>query len=811
MSVISVLLSDGVPGAIIKTTVVLAAAGVLSIAAYRASSAVRHVIWLVAFGGTLAVTVLSLGGPSIPIRLRARFAPEVVAARAVGRFVDDAPGPRFVSRRDLAWRARSAVARPPRRWGSIARDRAHSLAGAPLAAVIWLVGLLIVAGRTVAGHLVVARLIARSRPVDSTDWTLALMRAARDVRFDGSVALLASDDVQSPITSGFTRPVVIVPADASTWDDERRHVVLVHELAHVARGDYASQLVATITCAIYWFNPLVWLAAARLRIEAEHAADDLVLTTGTSGVAYATHLLELARHERSLHLAAAVAVGMIRSTRLEGRFRAMLDTSRPRAAVSPALQLTAILIALAIFVPLGGLRVDANAMPVHRASTARAVFGARSAMPARSAAVAARAFQPGRGADSTFEKTIDAASGDRLRLDLKTGGSIVLHGWNEPRVRLRARLAGRNWRDTRVRLERVGREVRLLSDFDGTTENTSTSHAFELWVPRSIDVDVASSGGAVTIDHLDGELSGYSGGGEITITSSSGRATLTTGGGDIHVSNSSLSGTVSTGGGAVEISNVTGGLSGTSGSGPVITSLSSGTTIRGVGEGVGGTVRGTTVSPGVDRGVARAVSGTITSINTRGGSVTTTTYPEGRALGTTSTRGFLPGATSISKAGGSVSLSEMPSGGVVHTGGGAISIGSSSGLIDVSTGGGDVELRNMSGDAVVSTGAGDVEITVVNKDGREHSVSVYSGKGPVILELPADLDARLELETAYTDNYGERTKIRSDFRLTESETADWDDHFGTPRKFVRGTATLGSGRGLIRVRTVNGDIVVRRR
>jgi DUF4097 and DUF4098 domain-containing protein YvlB len=81
----------------------------------------------------------------------------------------------------------------------------------------------------------------------------------------------------------------------------------------------------------------------------------------------------------------------------------------------------------------------------------------------------------------------------------------------------------------------------------------------------------------------------------------------------------------------------------------------------------------------------------------------------------------------------------------------------------------------------------------------------------VTLELPADIDATVELETAYTDNHPKPTTIDSDFGLTRTETHEWDDRYGTPRKFVRAKGTIGSGANVIHVSTVNGDIVVRRR
>ena len=71
-------------------------------------------------------------------------------------------------------------------------------------------------------------------------------------------------------------------------------VVLRHELAHVRRHDWIVQLLAEAARAVCWFNPLMWLACARLRREGEQACDDIVLAGGVEAPAYATHLLDLA-------------------------------------------------------------------------------------------------------------------------------------------------------------------------------------------------------------------------------------------------------------------------------------------------------------------------------------------------------------------------------------------------------------------------------------------------------------------------------------------------------------------------------------
>ena len=131
-----------------------------------------------------------------------------------------------------------------------------------------------------------------------------------------------------PMTFGVLRPTVLLPEEARAWSDERRRVVLLHELAHVLRGDAATHLLARTALALHWWNPLAWTMWREFLKERERATDDLVLGTGATASDYASHLLEIARTMQARPASAAAGVAMARRSQLEGRLLAILDGRR---------------------------------------------------------------------------------------------------------------------------------------------------------------------------------------------------------------------------------------------------------------------------------------------------------------------------------------------------------------------------------------------------------------------------------------------------------------------------------------------------
>ncbi|MFL5382225.1 MAG: M56 family metallopeptidase [Longimicrobiaceae bacterium] len=235
---------------------------------------------------------------------------------------------------------------------------------------VWIVGGAMLVLRLGYGMVRVFWMERRAVEITDDDWVRIADRLARRLRVGRMVTLLREAHAVVPMTWGVVRPVVLLPADAEEWDTERRTVVLAHELAHVRRWDTLTQWIAHLALALFWFNPLVWMAARQMREEREHACDDAVLSIGTRPVEYADHLLDIVRSLGSTEGPAA-ALAMARRSQFEGRLLAILDSATPRGGVSRGLGFAALALAAAAVLPLGALRA---ALPVQGAGPAAAAF-----------------------------------------------------------------------------------------------------------------------------------------------------------------------------------------------------------------------------------------------------------------------------------------------------------------------------------------------------------------------------------------------------------------------------------------------------
>ena len=339
---------------LMKATLLLAAAGAVSFLLRGASAASRHLVWTLAVAGLLALPVLSLALPALPVAVQAAPAPAALVNAEVPAEAPElrSPAPPFTPS-------------PVHPFTPVTLSPAKApLSPAAWLTAAWAAGALLLLLRLAAGWWGVRRLSRRSVTVEDPAWGRLLKDLCWMLDVDRPVRLVRSESASMPMTWGTLRPTVLVPAGAEGWTPGRRRVVLLHELAHVARRDCFTQALADVACALYWFHPLAWHAARRLRVERERACDDRVLAAGARASDYAGHLLEVARAFRPAGVLSAAAIAMARPSQLEGRLLAVLDSARSRRIPGRRARLVGAVATGLLLLPLAALRaVEGAAVP----------------------------------------------------------------------------------------------------------------------------------------------------------------------------------------------------------------------------------------------------------------------------------------------------------------------------------------------------------------------------------------------------------------------------------------------------------------
>ncbi len=218
---------------------------------------------------------------------------------------------------------------------------------------------------TLAAVLRLFALRRRASVLVEQTWVSALAHAQRRMGFKHGTALLVSNELASPVSWGVLRPIILLNEEAVALKGEAE-AIIAHELAHVARLDWAKLLIARAATAIFWFNPLVWILARDCHQLREEAADDAVLRSDVPETDYAALLVGAARHENNGVLLAAHGVAPGR-TSLKRRVTRILDTSLSRTPARGAWAAGCSAGAILISAPLSAL-TPVNPVPASLAS-----------------------------------------------------------------------------------------------------------------------------------------------------------------------------------------------------------------------------------------------------------------------------------------------------------------------------------------------------------------------------------------------------------------------------------------------------------
>lgn len=261
-----------------------------------------------------------------------------------------------------------------------------------LAPFLYLVPLILLCGVMAVAVVRLFGMRGRAEILVERSWLSALAEAQRRMGFKHGTALLVSNELRSPISWGVLRPTIVLSPKAVAAANEAE-AIIAHELAHVARLDWAKLLGARIACAVFWFNPLVWMLARESHQLREEAADDAVLMADIDGPDYATLLVGAARHDNQGALLAAHGVAPGKDS-LKRRITRVLDGSLRRGPASASWILMSLVVLAGITAPLAAFSATAKPLAVtdvHSVAASATAVQTSTTAVSKSAAVAERA------------------------------------------------------------------------------------------------------------------------------------------------------------------------------------------------------------------------------------------------------------------------------------------------------------------------------------------------------------------------------------------------------------------------------------
>lgn len=346
------------------------------------------------------------------------------------------------------------------------------------------------------------------------------------------------------------------------------------------------------------------------------------------------------------------------------------------------------------------------------------------------------------------EEKFEASPGGTLEVDLETGGSVEIRGWDQNLVVVRV---------TSDDGDKDGQEISIRKTSNGVSvESEATmkwgrgrSHGYDLMinVPSRYDLDIETMGGDIEISGVEGDLQGETMGGDLRLSELKGDVEFETMGGDISLTDSDVDGDVETMGGDVTVTNVTGDVDGSS---------------------MGGNV--------VYKNVTRR---------------------DGKSSGK---------AVVISTMGGDVEIGDAPAGASLETMGGDIQVGNAAKFVEAETMGGDITIGSIDGRVEASTMGGDVRVTVIgDPQASGKDIEISSMGGEIYLTVPRNFSMEVEIEISYNGK-SRVPEIISDVPLATETREGGGGLLRRESSTLTAEGSFNGGKNKVEIETVGGNV-----
>jgi len=253
-------------------SVILAAAAMAVIYLLRVrTAAARHAVWTVVTAAMLLLPAIGLLSPSIPLRV-------LRAARGVQRVAQAVAQPAAYLPDVRTLRILSVNRSLPN-----PAPAPHRFTWQQAVAAVYAAGLLVFLSQLAVSY----------------SFTRRLVRAGTPLELSGASGVCESNWISVPVTAGFWKPKILLPATWREWPAEKLAAVMTHEQVHVRRADWAIAMLAGLNRRLFWFHPLAWWLERQLASLAEQACDDAALLALGERESYAQVLLDMAAAVRS--------------------------------------------------------------------------------------------------------------------------------------------------------------------------------------------------------------------------------------------------------------------------------------------------------------------------------------------------------------------------------------------------------------------------------------------------------------------------------------------------------------------------------
>ncbi|MGZ5436246.1 MAG: TonB family protein [Pyrinomonadaceae bacterium] len=288
----------------------------------------RHTVWVVALFLTLFLPAFSSATNfTAPPRVSIATAPTTENVPVVITRISSLAGDEIESAESKAPAASVAATAPERNWSSPVRVKPRLAA---TLVVIYALLIFCALLRLVRAWRQTRKIVRAAFEVELPESAKSIIETCGRAIATRRVKILCSSSIPVPITLGVLRPVIILPQSLLNENDDNLLISAVgHELVHIARRDYLTNLIYECVYLPVWFHPAAWLIRRRIRQTRELCCDERVTSKLLRPDVYARSLVRMiGTSPLTPRMAADNTIGIVESDDLEGRIMSLLNSRK---------------------------------------------------------------------------------------------------------------------------------------------------------------------------------------------------------------------------------------------------------------------------------------------------------------------------------------------------------------------------------------------------------------------------------------------------------------------------------------------------